>query len=316
VKKKILSICLSVVVLVALIVVLVPGCTPTEEQGTIEVKATLCDVAWQGAVSYTLTPASGSPVNGTSVPSTHSVAAGNWTCAYVSGGPAGAYLVDITPDPTQEVSEGGTITFTLNFELDQDAWIEFDTWTINGEPWEYLEAEVMPCNFIDVHFTQGVLGCPERVVAVNETSWLKITQTAGLPGVKIHVVNDWCALNKTPEPIEKESQVPSFKGEPVEKDMSFPLDLGVPVNLDVETIWQLVKETDYTKSINWFGIWVGEYVPELHPCVLFELIVPGPGVYTFILQASAEVELMDDEDVDIGNNDAEGPPLTLTVFVP
>jgi len=326
VKKKIFSICLSVVVLVALIAVLVPGCTGEGGEGTIEVKATLCDEAWEGDVDYTLTPASGSAVTGTNVTASFNVTTGEWTCEDVSGGPAGAYLESTTP-PSVTVAKDETKTITLNFELDQDAWIEWSTWTVDGDPGlVYCEmgecyVEVVPCQIIDVHFQQGVAGCEERVVAVNETSWLKITQTEGNPGVLLYVVNDLCAVNKTAEPLgepaEKVSQTTTLDGVPVPPGGEpIYLDLlGLPVNLDVETIWQLVKETDYTKSINWLGISIG--VPEPgHDCVLFELVVPGPGNYTFILQASAEVDLMDDEDVDVGNNDAESPPLTLTVFVP
>ena len=88
-----------------------------EEQCTIEVEATLDGSPWTGALNYTLTPGSGSPISGTtSVPKSFSVDAGNWTYAYVSGGPSEAYLVDITPSATQSVSGGGTITFTLNCE--------------------------------------------------------------------------------------------------------------------------------------------------------------------------------------------------------
>jgi len=321
VKKKIFSIWSVLLVLVVSLAVLVPGCDGACT-GDIEVKATLCDAPWTGDVEYTLTlPGATAPtiIDGTSVNATHSgVDCGNWTCEYVSGGPPGAYLVDITPPSPQEVSDGGTITFTLNFELDQDAWIEFVGWTVDGKPVELYEpgyawyAEVSPCQIIDVHFEQGVDGCEERVVAVNETSWLEITQVEGPPGGLIYVIDDWCALNKTPEPIEKVSQVPSFYGDPVEKGMVFELSPGgEPTLLDVETIWMLEKEIDYIKSINWFGVSVFEPMP--HECVLFELVVPGPGIYTFTLVASAEVELVDDEDVDVGNNDAESLPLILTV---
>jgi len=119
VKKRFFPICLVSVVLIALIAVLVPSCDGTK--GTIEVKVTLDDADWPssgtGAVNYTLTGPGGSPISGTtSVPKSFSVDAGNWTCAYVSGGPAGAYLESITPSATQSVPGGGNITFTLNFK--------------------------------------------------------------------------------------------------------------------------------------------------------------------------------------------------------
>lgn len=312
-RKKILTICLSYVVLVALIVVLIPSCAPAGGC-TIEVKATFCGLSWNGSVQYTLNGpgATASPITGANVSANFTVRAGNWTCDYVSGGPAGAYLESITPSATQDVSGGGTITFTLKFELEQDAGIDFLHWTVNGDPIESLEHEVVPCQIIDVDFHQWVNGCPESVTAVNETSWLQITQDEGPPGVQLFVLNDWCALNKTPEPPDKVAQVPSFDGDPVERAELLPLE--VPVDLDVETSWELVKETDYTKSINWLGISVVE--PAEHLCVLFELILPGPGVYQFTLVASAEVELVDDEDINPDNNYAESTPLLLTVSVP
>jgi len=334
-KKKIFSICLSVVVLVSLIAVLVPGCTGDgTEQGTIEVKATLCDEVWEGDVDYTLTgPGAAAPtvINGTNVTSSFNVTTGEWTCEDVSGGPAGTYLDSITSSATQTLAAGGTITFTLNFELNQDAAIEFDTWTIDGVPIEEYEgdwyydgenyyAEVFPCQIIDVHFTQWVEGCEGRVVSVNETSWLHIVDLNPPPPAQIFVVNDLCAVNKTAElpvgPAEKVSQTTTIDGVPVPPSVE-PIPLPPEVSLDVETIWKMVKEIEYEKSINWLGIWFIEYVPELHPCVLFELILPVPGqAYQFQLVAEAEVELMDDVDVNSENDKATGPPLILTVIVP
>jgi hypothetical protein len=334
VKKKIFSICLSVVVLVALIAVLVPGCTGDGAcTGKIEVKATLCDVAWNGTVQYKLTgPGAAAPtiINGTAVPTTHTADCGNWTCDYVSGGPPGAYLVDITPPSPQEVTSGGTITFTLNFELDQDAAIEWLTWTIDGVPieeyqgyWDYdgekYYAEVSPCQIIDVHFVQWVLGCEGRIVAVNETSWLHIVDL-NPPGVQLFVVNDDCAVNKTAEPpvgdAEKVSQTTTIDGVPVPPSVE-PIPIPPEVSLDVETIWKMVKETDYEKSINWLGISKFVEPPVVpHPCVLFELVLPVPGQYMFQLVAEAEVELMDDVDVNSQNDKATSPPLILTVIAP
>lgn len=40
---------------------------------------------------------------------------GDYTYSYVSGGPAGATFQSITPSGTQNLSDGGTITFTFNF---------------------------------------------------------------------------------------------------------------------------------------------------------------------------------------------------------
>jgi hypothetical protein len=285
----------------------------------IEVKATLCGVDWTGNVSYTLTPGSGSPINGTNVSATFSVDCGNWTCAYVSGGPSGAYLESITPSATQTVSEGGNITFTLNFELNQDAAIHFLNWTISGQPFMGSQYEAVPCQIIDAHFLQRVDGCVGYSVTVNETSWLSITQVPSqLPAATIVVVNDDCAVNKTPASLQKVFQVPSVDNITRQKGYNITLTMGSPTTLDVETQWQLVKGTNYTKAINWFGISkaVQQGEQPVHPCVLFELVVPAvAGQYQFILQCSASVALPNDKDVNPGNDSTTSPPLMLTVNV-
>jgi len=306
------------------------------EQCTIEVEATLCDAPWEGDVQYTLT-GPGSPITGTDAPASFNVECGNWTCSYDGGGPPGAFLVDITPDPTQEVTSCGNITFTLNFEEEQDAWIvaSIDPWTLNGNPIP-LMYDAFPCDVIDVHFLQGVNGCEGYQAAVNETSWLFIHLVSyydnlvqdfipPLGPVQLYVVNDDCAVDKTAEPpalAAKVSQMTTFFDAYIPPGEFIELFVCEPVIVDVETIWTLVKEVDYLKSINWFGISLSsEFAPGLeHECVLFELIVPPSiflgGTYHFQLQAAAEVELMDDEDVDLGNNDAMTPILDLYVNVP
>ena len=341
-KKKIFSIWSVLLILVVSIAVLVPGCDGACT-GDIEVKATLCDAPWPGAVQYTLTPESGSPINGTSVNATHSgVDCGNWTCAYVSGGPPG-YFVDITTSPTQEVTNGAVITFTLNFEEDQDAGIVFETWTINGVPIEDLEygeewwyddpyyyALVTLCDVIDVHYTQWVDGCKERLVALNETDELLIHyawyEGEGEPPefVEVHVLDDWCAVTKTVEPQgpdgEKLDQVASFMGETVKYcDYEF-LPWCVNMTLDVETSWELVKCLNYTKTINWLHIgscFEGPPPPQGPSpcCVLFDLLVPGPG-FGIELRSRASVELVDDEDADPKNNSTGWSPPLVLITVP
>jgi hypothetical protein len=314
--KRFLAICLSVVAAIVLLAVFVPSCAPPAEQGTIIVQATNCSAPYQGPVQYTLTGA-GSPINGNSVPATHSgVSSGSWSCGNVVP-PAGTFLQSITPNQQQTLSANGTITFTLNFEKDQDAGIECLNWTVDGKVNQYPEPELVPCQILDVHFLQWVLGCQGYNVTLNETSWLNITQTGGPGPVQIWVVNASCAVNKTVEqgePLSPVFQVPSINGTPVEVGMNTTLILGVPTLLDVHTQWQLVKETDYTKSINWFGISKAPFV-EPHPCVLFELVFPAAGQYLFTLQASAEVALVGDVDVNPQNNNATCPPLNIQVTV-
>jgi hypothetical protein len=324
-RKGFLAICLSLVVAIVLLAAFVPSCAPTT--GKIVVQATLCGNPWPtqgtGAVNYTLTPGTGSPISGTSVPATHSgVAPGSWTCAYVSGGPAGTFLKSITPLATQTVSAGNTTTFTLNFELNQDAAIHFLTWTVNGQSWPDTTWEGGLCNIIDVHFLQWVNGCTGYNVTLNETSLLQIIQTAApaqAPPVMIYVVNNDCAVNKTATPQGltpvKKSQVPSINNATAQVGNNIPLAIGVPTMLDVHTQWQLVKGTNYTKAINWFGISKAPFEPAQppHPCVLFELVLPAPGIYQFTLQASADVELVGATDVDPGNNHDMSAPITLVV---
>jgi hypothetical protein len=316
-RKGLLAIC---AVLLISIAVLSPGCDGGGGQGTIVVKATLCGEDWEGAVEYTLTPETGSPVSGTNVTSSFNVSAGEWTCEYVSGGDPDSFF-DVVTSPTQTVSDGGTITFTLEFELNQDAWINLRLlpWTVSGIPvdpvYEIYEAEVFPCQIIDVHFEQGVYGCEEYLAAVNETSYLTIIDMGNGAPSQIFVVNHDCALNKTPEPPNKYFQGTTIDGEPAKpEDPPYTLMPQGIVTLDVETAWQLVKEVDYEKSINWLGISVAPFI-EPHPCVLFELVVPGPGLYTFQLDAWAEVELVDDEDINTQNDVTDKTTLWLTVNV-
>jgi hypothetical protein len=319
-RKRFVAIYSVVVVAIVLLAAFVPSCGPTT--GNIVVQVTRCGSPWQGAVNYTLT-GPGSSINGTSVQSTHSsLAPGTWTCAYVSGGPAGAFLNSTQPSATQSLSAGGTITFTLVFELNQDAAIQWSTWTVNGNNLTQSTYEVGPCNVTDVHFQQWVNGCTGYNVALNETDWLTITANPANPGpVWIYVVNADCALNKTPPPqgtsAVKKSQVPSINNATAQVGANLTLVAGCSTQLDVHTQWQLVKGTNYTKSINWLGVSKAPFeLPGPHPCVLFELVAM-PGFYQFTLVAHAHVDLVGSTDVNPANNDAMSLfLLTLNVLVP
>jgi hypothetical protein len=242
---------------------------------------------------------------------------GTWACAYVSGAPAGAFLNSIQPSASQSLAAGGTITFTFDFELDQDAAIEWLTWTQDGIVLQATELETVPCHIIDAHFKQWVAGCDGYNVTMNETSWLMIQQQVGPAPATIFVVDDWCAVNKTPAPRQKVSQVPSINHQPVIKgDNITLLPGGPPAILDVHTQWQLVKGTNYTKAINWFGISKFVLEPMLHPCVLFELVLPVPGQYQFSMTTWAEVALVGATDVNPANNSTTSSQLLLVVNVP
>jgi hypothetical protein len=322
-RKGLLAICLILLISLA---VLAPSCTTqTPTTGTITVKATLCGAPVTGPVNYALTPASGSPINGNNVTASFTVNPGSWSCAYVPSNITGVFFVDITPSSPQSVAAGQTKTFTLNFELNQDAAIQWLNWTVNGEIWESSTLEVGPCNVTDVHFLQWVNGCPGYNVTLNETDGLTIIQVNnGLaPPAMIFVVNASCALNKTPDkplmptPVKK-TQMPSINETTVAPGTNTTLVFGVPILLDVETQWQLVKDLNYTKSINWLGISKApfELEPLPHPCVLFEIVTPGPGTYQFTLVAHAHIDLVSSNDTNLANNNAMSLfPLTLIVNV-
>ena len=317
-RRRLIPIYSVLVIAIVLLAALVPGCTGGTT-GTIYVKATLCGAPWQGAVNYTLTPTSGTPISGTAVDATHSgAAAGTWACAYVAGGPPKSFLKSIKPSATQNLAADGNITFILDFELEQDAAIEFVNWSQNGDLLQGQVSEIVavPCNIIDSHFKQWVNGCEGYNVTMNETSWLKIIQTGGPPATII-VVDDWCAVNKTPQPTQKVSQLPSVDNVTRQKGYNVTLLPQLPTLLDVHTQWKLVKCVNYTKLINWFGIALFEYVPQAHPCVLFELILPSAGgpldLYTFTIQTGADVAIVGDTDVDPGNNHAMSTPVMLVV---
>jgi hypothetical protein len=244
------------------------------------------------------------------------MSAGTWACAYVAGGPAGAFLNSIKPSGSQSLVADGTITFTLDFELNQDAAIQWLYWTVNGEPQPQQPSEIiaMPCMIIDAHFRQWVNGCDGYNVTMNEASWLMIQQLAGPAPAMIVVVDDPCAVNKTPDPRYKVSQTASVDNVTRPKGYNITLNFpGPPTLLDVHTQWKLVKVVNYTKSINWFGISLVMIEPGAHPCVLFELVLPVPGPYTFLLQTVADVALVDDTDVDPGNDQDTSPPIILNV---
>jgi len=91
------------------------GFNPTPTTGAILVRATFNGAPWSGTVNYTLN----GPViivgNGPVPNDFQDRPAGTYTLNYTSGGPPGAILSSITPSPTQTLSGGGSITFTLNF---------------------------------------------------------------------------------------------------------------------------------------------------------------------------------------------------------
>ena len=314
-RKRIFSIWSVLVVLVVSVAVLVPSCTPTT--GTIEVKATLDGAPWYGAVDYTLTgPGATAPtiINGTSVSTNHTVEAGNWTCAYVSGGPG--TFVNITSSATQEVSAGGTTTFTLNFVTPKpvDASVEFDSWTINGlrvDPGWY---PVYPGDWVDIEYKEHVSGEGDAVVTVHQTSWLQVHNIGPWgeqegPPVTLHVVNAPGAVSMDPPAEAKSNQQATREGQPVDPCDQVELPYCETVNLDVEVDWELVVCNNYTKTINWIGF-------PSPPDILFDLTDPYDGL-SFNLTSKACVEVGELFEDTIADNDCTEwcPTLTITYLL-
>lgn len=302
-KRKIFSIWSVLLILVASIAVLVPGCDGTA-QCTIEVDATFDGAPWSGAVDYTLAgPGAAAPtiINGTSVSTTHTVDCGNWTCAYVSGGPG--VFVNITPSPNQTVSAGGTITFTLNFVTipPLDASIVFDTWTINGIPVTPGTYPIGPNTIIDVEYKEHVDGEPGEVYTVHQTSWLWFHYLGPDEGIWLHCVNHPDAVKMDPD-ATKLYQYCTVWGEPVEHCDEIWVKACVPILLDVEIGWELEVCKDYTKTINWLGF-------PSPPDILFD-VGASPGA-SFNLTSSACIELEGDTNHD---NDCTGNSTPLIIL--
>jgi uncharacterized protein (TIGR03437 family) len=89
-------------------------CEPTAGPvGSVEISATIDGQAWTGGLHVHIDgPA---PMNSTMTPQTIEVPAGNYGLTYLSGGPAGAELDDITPNSIQTVPVNGTAEYTFNF---------------------------------------------------------------------------------------------------------------------------------------------------------------------------------------------------------
>ncbi len=292
-RKGLFAICSVLLISLA---VLAPCCAPTT--GTINVDATLDGSPWTGTVSYTLTPASGSNISGTSVDDTFTVDPGSWNCTYVSGGPAAAYFVNITPSETQSVSAGGNITFTLNFATfaasPLDAYIVFESWTINGVEVAPGPHTVHSGDIIDIEYTEHVSGATGAFVTVHQTNWLSFHYLGPGEWTTLHVVNADGAVKMSPSSAKKLSQQCTVEG--VDK---YPCDyIEVikchPVKLDVETSWKEVVCTTYTKTINWIGF------PSPND-ILFDPYQALAGD-SFNLTAMACVHLADYEDANPSND--------------
>jgi hypothetical protein len=115
---------------------LTPAPQPPPPSGTSEitVSATVDGASWTGNVSYGLSGPQA--FSGSSVTQTFSnVPVGTYTVTYYSGGPSGATLASITPQPTQTTVASSTTTFTLNFNSQGTGDIRVEA-TLDGVLWQ------------------------------------------------------------------------------------------------------------------------------------------------------------------------------------
>jgi hypothetical protein len=104
-----------------------------QSTSSVVVNATVDGAPWSGKVNFTLRgPFSDS---NSSVPyQFNNLPVGSYTLTYNFGGPAGAVLSSITPQPSQYLSKGNTITFSMNFSSQNSSTINIDA-TLDGESW-------------------------------------------------------------------------------------------------------------------------------------------------------------------------------------
>jgi hypothetical protein len=311
-RKGFFAICSVLLVLIVSIALLVPGCEG-EGEGTIEVVATFDGDSWEGPLDYTLTPGTGSPISGTDVPGSHTADAGTWTCAYVSGGPDGATLVGIAPSETQELSDGGTITFTLNFEIPEtDASVTFQSWTIDGEQVPDGSYTVYPPTIIDAEYDVFVAGNSSEWVTVNQTFWLTYHFKGQGESKTWHVANGPVIF--TP-PVQDLSHECSVDGVIQPVCSTFQAWNCEPVKLDIVATWKQRKGTHYTPTINWLGLGGagGLSLDILNDVVVpaFEDMAPGvSGNFTVETWACITVE----GDVNPANDCCSASPMLLIEF--
>ena len=83
--------------------------------GTIQVNATLDGQNWAGSLDCSIA-GSGTTSACSRVPEQYTMRpAGSYSLVYNGGGPAGASMSNIVPSSTQQLADGGVITFTLSF---------------------------------------------------------------------------------------------------------------------------------------------------------------------------------------------------------
>ena len=169
-----------------------------------------------------------------------------------------------------------------------DASIEFETWTINGQPVPPGTYEVTLNTVIDIRYKEHVSGEEDAVVTVHQTNWLSFHYKGQYEGTWLHAVNCPHAVSMSP-PADILSQMTSVEGQ----DAPYCTEIWgrhcEPIKLDVEIVSEQVVCVNYTKTINWLGIpSPGE--------VLFDVYASEGD--TFTLTSMACVELDGDENPD------------------
>jgi hypothetical protein len=104
------------------------------QNGSVLVNATLNGSDWSGPVNFAVSgPFQSSDYQ---VPRRYSSSpAGYYTVTYLGGGPASAAIANITPAPSQSLSAGQTIAFTLNFISRSDTGNIMVNATVDGRQW-------------------------------------------------------------------------------------------------------------------------------------------------------------------------------------
>lgn len=254
-RRKILSIWSVLLILIISLAVLVPGCEGEgEPTGTVEVNATLDDDAWGGSLEYELS-GPGGPITGSSVDNSHTAEAGDWTCAYVSGGPPDVDLVDIAPSPTQSLTADGSISFTFVFETPEeqvDASITFVSWTIDGAQVPPGSYTVYPPTIIDCEYDVVINGT--YCQTVNATVSLYMRYHYGGPNEfkSWHVANAPGSISTIP-PGTIWSQNCTVNGVPRPPCYSFDVLNCHNVTLGVTFTYEAHKGTTYRHKVNWLG---------------------------------------------------------------